>query len=158
MNIFDIYYNNGCKLPFEVRRYPRGYRSVYYDSQSVLVTKVIPKGKYGDAYGFYLKNGERADGYWCSKDVIEPQLIPNCGCGGWILTNEVEDYFSWPLKTYGKLEYDSEIDELLKANNRMKFGKYKGKTLAKVKEIDEPYLRWAEEKVAGFYVDWDSFQ
>jgi hypothetical protein len=153
-NIFKIYYRTGRTLPLEVRRYPRGYSSEWYDNQSVLVTEIKPRGEYGEAWGFYLQNGERADSYWCSKDVEEPQPIPCCGCGGWILASE--KIGDTPVET-AKPDFIINKDLMLKATDKMKFGKYKGKTLAEVKSENESYLKWAEEKVAGFFIDWDSF-
>lgn len=156
-NIFKIYYQTGRNLPLEVRRYPRGCRSEWYDSQSVLVTKIKPRGDYGEAWGFYLQNGERADSNWCTKETTEPQPIPCCGCGGWVLaSNSIEDSLIEPPKPK-KQEIFINKDLMLKATDKMKFGKHKGKTLAEVKVEDISYLRWAESKVAGFYVDWDSF-
>ena len=83
-NIFNIYYDIGRALPFEVQRFPKDVTD-WYRNQSVLVTEIHTRGKYGEALGFYLRKGERADSYWCSKEETEPQLIPCCGCGGWSL-------------------------------------------------------------------------
>ena len=87
-NIFNIYYDIGRALPFEVQRFPKDATD-WYKNQSVLVTEIHPRGKYGEAFGFYLQKGERADSYWCKKDETEPQLIPCCGCGGWSLVRVI---------------------------------------------------------------------
>jgi hypothetical protein len=46
-------------------------------------------------------------------------------------------------------------NDKLKASDTIKFGKYKGKTIAEVKAENESYLRWAEANVSGFCIDWD---
>lgn len=149
-NIFKIYYQIGRALPFEVRRYPRGVETPYYNSQSVLVTKIAPRKEYGNAWGYYLKNGERADSYWCEKDTIEPQPIPCCGCGGWIL-----------VKVIGQPTQEQKLNEankIMVATDKITFGKYKGKTIAEIKDIDLSYLQWAEKTISGFRINWDSFK
>ena len=63
-NIMELYYNIGRALPFTAQRFPDGRVSNWYRSQYVQVVKVMPHGKYGKygkAFGFYYRNGERAD-------------------------------------------------------------------------------------------------
>lgn len=52
-NIFNIYYDIGRALPFEVQRFPKDATD-WYKNQSVLVTEIHTRGKYGEALGFYL--------------------------------------------------------------------------------------------------------
>lgn len=59
-NIFNIYYDIGRALPFEVQRFPKDATN-WYKNQSVLVTEIHTRGKYGEALGFYLRKGEMAD-------------------------------------------------------------------------------------------------
>lgn len=59
-NIFNIYYDIGRALPFEVQRFPKDATD-WYKNQSVLVTEIHTRGKYGEALGFYLRKGERAE-------------------------------------------------------------------------------------------------
>lgn len=72
-NIFKIYYQIGRALPFEVRRFPDGRVSDWYKSQSVIVTKIHPRKEYGDAWGYYYRNGKREDSYWCKKRILNPK-------------------------------------------------------------------------------------
>jgi hypothetical protein len=138
-NIFKIYYKIGRALPFEVRRFPRGVQTLWYSSQSVLVTKIFPRGQYGEAWGYYLKDGERSDSYWCSKDINEPQPIPCCGCGGWTLVRVIGQ----PIK-----QPDSELEllkgkrKLIKLTDLMPFGKYKNIPISVIKEKDPSYFQW----------------
>lgn len=53
-NIFNIYYDIGRALPFEVQRFPKDATD-WYKNQSVLVTEIHTRGKYGEALGFYLR-------------------------------------------------------------------------------------------------------
>ena len=154
-NVFKIYYQIGRALPFEVRRFPDGRVSEWYRSQSVLVTKIAPKGEYGQAWGYYLRNGERVDEYWCKKDATEPQPIPCCGCGGWVLVNVIGEPTTTPdIDVAEVLEHKP--NDKLGPSDTLKFGKYKGKTIAEIKVENESYLRWAEANVSGFCVDWSS--
>lgn len=50
-NIFNIYYDIGRALPFEVQRFPKDATD-WYKNQSVLVTEIHTRGKYGEALGF----------------------------------------------------------------------------------------------------------
>jgi hypothetical protein len=78
-SLISIYYNIGRALPFRAQRFPDGRVSDWYRSQFVEVHSVKPSGKggkYGDAYGFYYRNGERADawendpeGSWCKIEI-----------------------------------------------------------------------------------------
>ena len=62
-NIMELYYDIGRVLPFTAQRFPDGRVSDWYRNQYVQVVRVEPHGrfgKYGTAYGFYYRNGERA--------------------------------------------------------------------------------------------------
>ena len=151
-NIFKIYYKSGRALPLEVRRFPDGRVSDWYKSQSVLVTKIQPRGEYGDAWGYYLRNGEREDSLWCKKDDIEPQPIPCCGCGGWVLIDVKGEPTQTPDDDVESLKYDPY--NKLAPDAVLTFGKYKGKTIAEVFSENVSYLVWAENNVRDFWVDW----
>lgn len=138
-NIMELYYDIGRALPFTAQRIPGGRFSKWYLSQYVQVVKVQPHGshgKYGKAFGFYYRNGERADSSddmnicWCRKDDQEPKEIPNSGCGGWALLDIQGESTTEPVKTLG---LDDVID----------FGKYEGRTIREVVEKDWQYIRWA---------------
>lgn len=80
-NLTEIYYNIGRALPFTAQRFPDGRVSDWYRNQYVEVVRVEPHGrggKFGNVFGFYYRNGERADAYendpehsWCTR------MIPN---------------------------------------------------------------------------------
>lgn len=146
-NIFNIYYNIGRALPFEVQRFPKGVTE-WCKNQSVLVTEIHPRGQYGEALGFYLHKGKRADSYWCSKDETTPQLIPCCGCGGWSLVRVIGDPTQEPT--------DKKPATVLEPDDIITFGKYKGKKVLEVFFENEQYLQWAEGNVKGLMVNWDA--
>lgn len=146
-NIFNIYYDIGRALPFEVQRFPKDATD-WYKNQSVLVTKIHPRGKYGDALGFYLQKGKRADSYWCSKDETEPQLIPCCGCGGWSLVRVIGE------PTVEAQEKNPTT--VLEPDDILTFGKYKGRKVIDVYLENYQYLQWAEANVRNFLVNWQA--
>lgn len=138
-NLIELYYNVGRALPFTAQRFPDGRVSDWYRSQYVEVVKVEPHGqygKYGKVYGFYYRNGERADSSdvedicWCKKDDTEPQEIPNCGCGSWALLEILGEPTSEPVKVLG-------LEDLID------FGKYKGHKLKEIVKSDWQYIKWA---------------
>ena len=148
-NIMELYYNIGRALPFTAQRFPDGRVSDWYRSQYVQVVKVMPHGKYGKygkAFGFYYRNGERADSSdieglcWCKKDDQEPQEIPNSGCGSWML-----------LDIQGEPSTDN--PKVLGLDDVIDFGKYKGVTIREVIEKDWHYIEWAVLQSQRLYVD-----
>lgn len=151
-SLISIYYNIGRALPFRAQRFPDGRISDWYRSQFVEVHEVKPSGKggkYGDAYGFYFRNGERADATennpehsWCKKSDTEPQPIPNAACGSWILLDILGEPTAEPAKVYG-------------INDVLEKGKYKGEPLSKVILSDWDWIKWANEKSEQFLFDMD---
>ena len=148
-NLVELYYNVGRALPFTAQRFPDGRVSDWYCSQYVEVVRVEPHGKYGKygkVYGFYYRNGERADSSdvesicWCKKNDTEPQEIPNSGCGSWALLSIVGEPTSEPVKV---LELDDVLD----------FGKYKGKKLCEIIINDWQYIKWAVLGSQRLFVD-----
>lgn len=146
-NIFSIYYSIGRALPFEMQRFPKDATD-WYKSQSVLVTEIHPRGKYGAALGFYLHKGERADSYWCKKDDTEPQLIPCCGCGGWSLVRVIGE----PTAA----AKEKQPTTVLEPDDILTFGKYKGHKVIDVYLENYKYLKWAEANVRDFLVNWQA--
>lgn len=137
-NLIELYYSIGRVLPFTAQRFPDGRVSDWYRNQYVQVLRVEPKGKYGKAFGFYYRNGEREDAWendpessWCKKVDTEPQEIPNCGCGSWHLLDIQGDYSE-----------NKEVN-LLELDDVFTFGKYKDKTIREVVDIDWQYVKWA---------------
>jgi len=148
-SIISLYYNTGRALPFIAQRFPDGRVSSWYSSQYVEVHEVVPKGKYGYAYGFYYRNGERADAYeddpehsWCKKDDVEPQSIPAAGRGSWVLLDILGEPTVEPAKVYS-------------LNDVLDFGKYKGKTVKEVIYCDLGWIKWAVNSAERFFFDID---
>ena len=139
-NLIEIYYNIGRALPFTAQRFPNGRVSQWYKNQYVKVEKIIPGGKYGKygkAFGYYYRSGERADVWendpknsWCRKDDLEPQEIPNSGCVSWILIDIQGEPTDNSMQLLG-------IDDIIT------FGKYKGNTIKEVISKDWQYIKWA---------------
>lgn len=151
-SLITIYYNIGRALPFTAQRFPDGRVSNWYKSQYVEVHKVKPSGKggkYGDAYGFYYRNGERADSsdtpsqIWCKKDDTVLQKIPNSACGSWVLIDILGEATAEPTKLYG-------------VNDVLESGKYKGMTVAEVIKKDWQWIKWAIEDAEHFFFDVDA--
>lgn len=151
-SLISIYYNIGRALPFRAQRFPDGRVSKWYRSQFVEVYSVKPSGKggrYGDAYGFYYRNGERADAWenapehsWCKENDTEPQSVPCAACGSWVLLDILGEPTSEPTKVYG-------IDD------KLEFGKHKGKPLFEVVHCDWKWVRWAISESEHFFCDID---
>ncbi len=153
-SLISIYYNIGRALPFTAQRFPDGRVSSWYYAQHVEVHKVKPGGKggkYGNAYGFYYRNGERTNAYdnpligWCRIDDTEPQEIPCAACGSWVLLDILGEATTEPTKIYG-------------LNDVLEKGKYKGKTLLEVIHIDWNWVKWANEHSENFFFDIDEVQ
>lgn len=110
-SIIDIWRFIGMLTPFVVKRHTWGHLSYQ-------VTRVVPKGKYGEAYGLKMQ-----DGVLESNAREEP--IECCGCGGWelieILNNNLEEA-KWKV-----------FDE----DNKLLFGKYKGQNVIEVYKQDQ---------------------
>ncbi len=151
-SLISIYYNIGRALPFRAQRFPDGRDSPWYRSQFVEVHEVKPSGeggKYGDAFGFYFRKGERADATendpessWCKKTDTEPQAIPCASCGSWVLLDILGEPTAEPTKIYS-------INDILES------GKHKGETLADVIRSDWNWVKWANENAGHFFFNVD---
>lgn len=151
-SLISIYYNIGRALPFRAQRFPDGRVSDWYRAQFVEVHEVKPGGKggkYGYAYGFYFRNGERADATennpeqsWCKMSDTEPQGIPCAACGSWVLLDILGETTAEPTKIYG-------------VNDVLEIGKHKGKTLAEVIRSDWGWVKWAKENAEHIFFDMD---
>lgn len=124
-NIFDIWRFLGKGTPFIVRR--NGWFHLSYK-----VTKVVPKGKYGEAFGYRLTDGKY------EVDTPQEEPIDCCGCGNWELIESL-------IENVETLQWSS-----LDANNNLTFGKYKGMNAEDIKTKDEDYFKWAWANVGGF--------
>lgn len=151
-SLISIYYNIGRALPFTSQRFPDGRVSDWYHNQYVEVHQVKPSGKggqYGDAFGFYFRNGERANAYdnnpeqsWCKIDDTKPQKIPCGACGSWVLLDILGEPTDEPTKIYG-------------LNDVLEKGKHKGETVAEVIHNDWGWIKWASRESQQFYFDLD---
>ncbi|OWU99282.1 hypothetical protein B7994_11280 [Fibrobacter sp. UWR2] len=152
-SLITIYYDIGRVLPFRAQRYPDGRISDWYKSQYVEVHEVKPGGKggkYGHAYGFYYRNGERADEMennpeqsWCRKNDTTPQCIPCAACGSWVLLDILNDPAAEPAKLIG-------------INDVIEMGEYKGRTLAEVVHTDWQWIQWAIKNIAYYFAFFDT--
>ncbi len=149
-SLISIYYNIGRALPFRAQRFPDGRDSKWYRSQFVEVHNVKPGGKggkYGEAYGFYYRNGEREDAWendpehsWCKKEDTEPQSVPCAACGSWVLLDILGEPTCEPTKVYG-------------LDDKLEFGKHKGNTLREVIHSDYKWFKWAISESEHFFCD-----
>jgi len=151
-SLISLYYNIGRALPFRAQRFPDGRISNWYKSQFVEVHEVKPSGKggkYGHAYGFYYRNGERADATennpehsWCKQFDTEPKAIPCAACGSWVLLDILGEPTAEPAKIYG-------------INDVLEKGKHKGEPLSEVILSDWDWIKWANENTEQFLFDMD---
>lgn len=151
-NIFSIYYDIGRRTPFLVKRCERGLarsssKERMYDpnrDRTFLVEKVIPKGKFGKAYGKCFFDGKPDNSYRqkCYSDDTDEE-IPCAGCGEWVL-----------LDVPGV-----DINEIFpkrKSDYIMEFGKYKGKSIKEIYEKDPQYIYWLIKQDYYFRIDFRS--
>lgn len=145
-NIFSIYYNIGKRTPFVVKRVQGAYTEEFLYSpmgRTFMVEKVVPKGKYGKAYGYCMIDGVRSDDceYMQSYKDLNGE-IPCGGCGEWVLID------------VPGVDMD-EVFPVHHANDILVFGKHKGKTFKEVYILDEQYLHWLETTDKYFRIDFD---
>lgn len=153
-NIFNIYYNIGRRTPFLVKRCKLGLaQSASMErridpnrDRTFLVEKVEPRGKYGEAYGKCFVDGKPDDTYRqkCYPDIKDEE-IPCAGCGEWVLID------------VPGVSLD-EIFPIHKANETLRFGKYKGKTIADVYKADARYLHWLETTDRFLKIDFEELK
>ena len=155
-NIPHIFlYESQGALPFVVRResWPR--------EAALLITDVQPRhtrnGWFGDVTGFALN--PRSDGeYWGTEE--EP-VDPSCsGCYQWYLVPEEEHLPEWSetinRQTAERRDLPPSVVKWLKGwalSDKMKFGKYKGRTFEAVLADDPSYIRWAIQQGAVRFND-----
>lgn len=165
-NIFNIYYEIGKRVPFQVKRSPwglKGSNNVEYrysqEGVTYMVTRVFPKGKYGYAWGYLLYNGERNEEM--QKEYFNGrETIPCAGCGEWCLIDipgvskeEVEKYQDakdFCHSTYKQTNDPHPTLKIIELDDTMPFGKYKGKTLQEVIDTDKSYIEWVVNNVKDY--------
>ena len=150
-SLISLYYNIGRALPFRAQRFPDGRVSSWYFSQYVEVHEVKPGGKdgrYGTAFGFYFRNGKRANAWegseasWCKIDDTTPQEIPCAACGSWVLLDILGEPTVEPVKVYG-------------INDVLEKGKHGGELLIDVIHSDWGWVKWANDHSSHFFFDVD---
>lgn len=141
-NIFNIYYNIGKRVPFQVKRSRSLDMEFRYNKKgrTFMVERVEPRGIYGKAFGYCLIDNVRDDEYMKEYYPKNNGEIPYAGCGEWTLVDvpgvNMEDVF--PVHT---------PDEVLP------FGKYKGETIADVYKKDANYVYWLADSDPYFRID-----
>ena len=150
-NIFNIYYNIGKRLPFQVKRCEVGLqRSINWGNRlstkgrTFMVEKIEPKGKYGKAYGYSLEDNKLSEEYlrfyypnYKAGEIVE---IPCAGCGEWVLI----DVPNVDINEIFPLHLPEEI---------MPFGKFKGKSLQEIYEAEPQYIFWLLDQDPYYIVD-----
>lgn len=135
-NVFQIYYNIGKRLPFQVKRSPRGLRGSQdenyrysQEGRTFMVEKIKIQNKiYGTAYGYCMIDGVRDDNNEYMQSY-EKGTVPCAGCGEWVLI----DIPGVDM---------NEVFPIHQPDFILPFGKYKGKTLADIYKEDPKYVFW----------------
>ena len=142
-NVFQIYYNIGKRLPFQVKRSPMGLDEEFRYSQegrTFMVERVEIRNKiYGTAYGYLMIDGVRDDDNEYMKGY-EKGTVPCAGCGEWVLIDVP----------------GADVNEIFpphKPDFVLPFGKYKGKTLAEIYKEDPKYVYWLADSDRYFRID-----
>ena len=86
-NIFNIYYNIGRRVPFQVKRSRNDDLRHSKEGKTFMVERVEPRGKYGEAYGYCLIDNVRNDEYMKEIYPDNKGEIPCAGCGEWTLVD-----------------------------------------------------------------------
>lgn len=110
------------------------------------VEKIYSRGEYGKAYGKCIYNGQLDDSYGkdCSPQYQDGE-IPCAGCGEWVLIDAPDAFFE-------------KVFRIHKPNEIIEFGKYNGKSLGEIYEIDAQYLLWLVKKNKSFRVDFSELK
>ncbi|MBR5030416.1 MAG: hypothetical protein IKX63_04865 [Muribaculaceae bacterium] len=145
-NVFQIYYNIGKRLPFQVKRSPMGTKGSYNEEyryskegRTFMVESVkIHNRIYGEAYGYMMIDGIRVD-----NDLYMEEYngtIPSAGSGEWVLIDVPGVNLN-------------EIFPVHDPDFVVPFGKYKGKTLEEIYKIDPQYVFWLDETDRYFHIN-----
>lgn len=150
-NVFNIYYNIGRRVPFQVKRSPVGLKGsldIDYrysqEGRSFMVEKVVMKNnRYGTAYGYLLQDGVRDDNN-AYMETYEKGTVPCAGCGEWVLIDipgvDIDEVFPMHGPDYV-----------------FTFGKHKGQTMLDVYRNDPGYLDWLSQD-KWFRIDFSALQ
>lgn len=146
-NVFQIYYNIGKRLPFQVKRSPLGLKGSYdetyrysQEGRTFMVESLKIRNKtYGTAYGYCMIDGLRDDNNEYMKSY-EDGTVPCAGCGGWVLIDIPGVDMNEVFPIHGP-EFT------------LQFGKYKGETIAEVYIKDPQYILWLTNSDRYFRID-----
>ncbi len=141
-NIFNIYYNIGRRVPFQVKRTRTVNVDFRYNKEgrTFMVERVEPRGKYGKAYGYCLIDNVRNDEYMKEAYPDNKGEIPCAGCGEWALVDVP----------------GANMDEIFpvhKADETIPFGMHMGKTFAEIYKEDPKYIFWIMESDPYYRID-----
>jgi hypothetical protein len=92
-NVFGIFAELG-KVPFAVSRWN------WKDTDYAVVTKVIPKGDYGVAYGFPVHDGVPNDHFAYERRWREDMTMPNAGSYQWRVIDVPELQLQQLIRTF----------------------------------------------------------
>ena len=160
-NIFNIYYEIGKRVPFQVKRSPMGLKGskdmkYRYSQEGVtyMVTRIFPKGKFGYAWGYLLYDGEKNEEMQKER-FGGRETIPCAGCGEWCLIDreEVEkfqDAKDFCHSTYRQTGDTQPTLKIIQLDDLMLFGKYKGMFLREVIDTDKSYIDWVINNVKDY--------
>lgn len=149
-NVFQIYYNIGKRLPFQVKRSPRGLKGsrdeeyrYSQEGRTFMVERIEIRNKvYGTAYGYCMIDGVRDDDNEYMQGY-EKGTVPCAGCGEWVLI----DIPGVDM---------NEVFPLHGPDFVLPFGKHKGKTLLDIYVEDPQYVFWLAESDRYFRIDFAS--
>ena len=149
-NVFQIYYNIGKRLPFQVKRSPMGLKGSYdedyrysQEGRTFMVERVeIHNRIYGTAYGYLMIDGVRDDNNQYMENY-EKGTVPCAGCGEWVLIDV-------PGEDLNVIFPEHKPDFVLP------FGKYKGKTLEEIYKSDPKYVFWLADTDRYFRIDFNA--
>ena len=148
-NIFNIYNTIGNRVPFLVKRSAngRGVSDIKYrysiEGYTFMVERVELREGNSKAFGYCMVDGIRDD--FCVRKYYPDNKgeIPNAGCEGWVLIN------------IPNVNMD-EVFPVHKADDKLSFGRYKGKTFLEVYKENPKYLLWLMDTDPHFKIDFYS--
>lgn len=144
MNIFQLWVENEKITPFAVRR--ANWRSEFYTIVERVECDVMP---YGKAYGFSVANGRYSDHYDYDKKWRDSGLIPGAGSYQWSLVRDADLTIVRPSISLSVTPSDTRVKTL---ESVLKFGKFKGYTVAQAFEQEPNYIIWLIENMEPFVI------
>ncbi len=136
-NIFQVWDSAGRTVPFAVRR--DNWSSDFYTIVERVECEKLP---YGKAFGFSVSNGVYSDHYEYNAKWRRTGLIPCCGCYQWTLASGADLTIARPS--------DFDDKRLLRSSSILYFGRYRGRSIGEVLDIEPSYLIWAIANVDKF--------